>query len=108
MILDQMKEMFASAQKMSDEQGKFVASLVKQVETLTAKAKSKARSGPQEPAAADSISRLQAIGPHGQKRILHVRTLTKQSRQAHNRPRRTFHLPRGATKEAISSGSIWT
>ncbi|KAF2562117.1 hypothetical protein F2Q70_00015451 [Brassica cretica] len=41
MILDQMKEMFASAQKKSDEQGKLVASLTKQVETLTAKAKSK-------------------------------------------------------------------
>ncbi|KAF3504405.1 hypothetical protein F2Q69_00043259 [Brassica cretica] len=40
-ILDQMKEMFASAQKKSDEQGKLVASLTKQVETLTAKAKSK-------------------------------------------------------------------
>ncbi|KAF3496301.1 hypothetical protein DY000_02054224 [Brassica cretica] len=40
-ILDQMKEMFASAQKKSDEQGKLVASLAKQVETLTAKAKSK-------------------------------------------------------------------
>ncbi|KAF3514521.1 hypothetical protein F2Q69_00006482 [Brassica cretica] len=39
-ILDQMKEMFASAQKKSDEQGKLVASLAKQVETLTAKAKS--------------------------------------------------------------------
>ncbi|KAF3561564.1 hypothetical protein DY000_02015141 [Brassica cretica] len=36
-----MKEMFASAQKKSDEQGKLVASLPKQVETLTAKAKSK-------------------------------------------------------------------
>ena len=32
-ILDQMKEMFASAQKKSDEQGKLVASLAKQVET---------------------------------------------------------------------------
>ncbi|KAF3507846.1 hypothetical protein F2Q69_00004320 [Brassica cretica] len=41
-ILDQMKEMFASAQKKSDEQGKLVASLAKQVETLTAKARSKA------------------------------------------------------------------
>ncbi|KAF2545304.1 hypothetical protein F2Q70_00022197 [Brassica cretica] len=40
-ILDQMKEMFASAQKKSDKQGKLVASLAKQVETLTAKAKSK-------------------------------------------------------------------
>ena len=40
-ILDQMKEMFPSAQKKSDEQGKLVASLAKQVETLTAKAKSK-------------------------------------------------------------------
>ncbi|KAF3494746.1 hypothetical protein DY000_02053135 [Brassica cretica] len=40
-ILDQMKEMFASAQKKLDEQGKLVASLAKQVETLTAKAKSK-------------------------------------------------------------------
>ncbi|KAF3495510.1 hypothetical protein DY000_02054592 [Brassica cretica] len=40
-ILDQMKEMFASAQKKSDEQGKLVASLAKQVETLTEKAKSK-------------------------------------------------------------------
>ncbi|KAF3486211.1 hypothetical protein F2Q69_00054913 [Brassica cretica] len=40
-ILDQMKEMFASAQKKSDEQRKLVASLAKQVETLTAKAKSK-------------------------------------------------------------------
>ncbi|KAF2571998.1 hypothetical protein F2Q70_00003567 [Brassica cretica] len=39
--LDQMKEMFASAHKKSDEQGKLVASLAKQVETLTAKAKSK-------------------------------------------------------------------
>ncbi|KAF3535956.1 hypothetical protein F2Q69_00021807 [Brassica cretica] len=40
-ILDQMKEMFASAQKNLDEQGKLVASLTKQVKTLTAKAKSK-------------------------------------------------------------------
>ncbi|KAF2611205.1 hypothetical protein F2Q70_00011701 [Brassica cretica] len=40
-ILDQMKEMFASAQEKSDEQGKVMASLAKQVETLTAKAKSK-------------------------------------------------------------------
>ncbi|KAF2604685.1 hypothetical protein F2Q70_00027284 [Brassica cretica] len=40
-ILDQMKEMFASAQKKSDEQGKLVASLAKQVDTLTAKDKSK-------------------------------------------------------------------
>ena len=32
-ILDQMKEMFASAQKETDEQGKLVASLAKQVET---------------------------------------------------------------------------
>ncbi|KAF3538654.1 hypothetical protein F2Q69_00020048 [Brassica cretica] len=40
-ILDQMKEMFASAQKKSDEQGNLVASLAKQVETLMAKAKSK-------------------------------------------------------------------
>ncbi|KAF3556072.1 hypothetical protein F2Q69_00016563 [Brassica cretica] len=39
--MDQMKEMFASAQKNSDEQGKLVASLAKQVESLTAKAKSK-------------------------------------------------------------------
>ncbi|KAF2596575.1 hypothetical protein F2Q68_00010853 [Brassica cretica] len=116
MILDQKKEMFASAQKKLDEQGKLVASLAKLVETLTAKAKSKnprgamrARAGPREPAAAeDSISRLRAIGPHGQTKILQVRTLTKQSRQAHNRPRRTFHLPPGATKEAISSGSIKT
>ncbi|KAF3511942.1 hypothetical protein F2Q69_00007738 [Brassica cretica] len=44
-ILDQMKEMFASAQKKSDEQGKLVASLAKQVETLTAKARSKAPRG---------------------------------------------------------------
>ncbi|KAF3500269.1 hypothetical protein F2Q69_00041722 [Brassica cretica] len=39
--LNQMKVMFASAQKKSDEQGKLVASLAKQVETLTAKAKIK-------------------------------------------------------------------
>ncbi|KAF3594124.1 hypothetical protein DY000_02021219 [Brassica cretica] len=44
-ILDQMKEMFASAQKKTDEQGKLVASLTKQVETLTAKARSKAPRG---------------------------------------------------------------
>ncbi|KAF3506666.1 hypothetical protein F2Q69_00004319 [Brassica cretica] len=44
-ILDQMKEMFASAQKKSDEKGKLVAFLAKQVETLTAKARSKAPSG---------------------------------------------------------------
>ncbi|KAF3591241.1 hypothetical protein DY000_02023308 [Brassica cretica] len=44
-ILDQIKEMFASAQKKSDEQGKLVASLAKQVETLTAKAKSKNQRG---------------------------------------------------------------
>ncbi|KAF3507586.1 hypothetical protein F2Q69_00009720 [Brassica cretica] len=44
-ILDQMKELFASAQKKSDEQGKLVASLVKQVETLTAKARRKAPHG---------------------------------------------------------------
>ena len=44
-ILDQMKEMFASAQKKSDEQGKLVASLAKQVETLTAMARSKAPRG---------------------------------------------------------------
>ncbi|KAF3566022.1 hypothetical protein DY000_02014848 [Brassica cretica] len=40
-----MKEMFASAQKKSDEQGKLMASLAKQVETLTAKARSKAPLG---------------------------------------------------------------
>ncbi|KAF2545617.1 hypothetical protein F2Q70_00022378 [Brassica cretica] len=40
-ILDQIKEMFASAQKKSDKKGKLVASLAKQVEKLTAKAKSK-------------------------------------------------------------------
>ncbi|KAF2578427.1 hypothetical protein F2Q68_00004914 [Brassica cretica] len=44
-ILDQMKEMFASAQKKLDEQGKLVASLAKNVETLTAKARSKALRG---------------------------------------------------------------
>ncbi|KAL0706235.1 hypothetical protein Bca4012_072661 [Brassica carinata] len=44
-ILDQIKEMFASAQKKSDEQGKLVASLAKQVETLTAKARNKAPRG---------------------------------------------------------------
>ncbi|KAF3573265.1 hypothetical protein F2Q69_00059312 [Brassica cretica] len=44
-ILDQMKEMFACAQKKMDEQGKLVASLAKQVETLTAKARSKAPRG---------------------------------------------------------------
>ncbi|KAF3580970.1 hypothetical protein DY000_02030830 [Brassica cretica] len=44
-ILDQMKEMFASAQKKTDEQGKLVASLAKQVETLTTKARSKAPRG---------------------------------------------------------------
>ncbi|KAF3581923.1 hypothetical protein DY000_02030829 [Brassica cretica] len=44
-VLDQMKEMFASAQKKMDEQGKLVASLEKQVETLTAKARSKAPRG---------------------------------------------------------------
>ncbi|KAF2618300.1 hypothetical protein F2Q68_00039682 [Brassica cretica] len=44
-ILDQMKEMFASAQKKTDEQGKLVASLAKQVETLTAMARSKAPRG---------------------------------------------------------------
>ncbi|KAF3530300.1 hypothetical protein DY000_02040214 [Brassica cretica] len=44
-ILDQMKEMFASAQKKTDEQGKLVASLAKQVETLTAKAGSIAPRG---------------------------------------------------------------
>ncbi|KAF3571816.1 hypothetical protein F2Q69_00059429 [Brassica cretica] len=45
MILDQMKEMFASAQKKSDKQGKLAASLAKQVETLTAKARRKAPRG---------------------------------------------------------------
>ncbi|KAF3595230.1 hypothetical protein DY000_02021083 [Brassica cretica] len=40
-ILHQIKKMFTSAQKKSDEQAKLVASLAKQVETLTAKAKSK-------------------------------------------------------------------
>ncbi|KAF3537172.1 hypothetical protein F2Q69_00020036 [Brassica cretica] len=40
-ILDQMKEMFTSAQKKSDKKGKLVASLAKQVENLTAKGKSK-------------------------------------------------------------------
>ncbi|KAF3552738.1 hypothetical protein F2Q69_00012712 [Brassica cretica] len=40
-----MKEMFASAQKKTDEQGKLVASLAKQVETLMAKARSKAQRG---------------------------------------------------------------
>ncbi|KAL0876114.1 hypothetical protein Bca101_025819 [Brassica carinata] len=39
--LAQMKELFASAQKKSDEQDKLVASIAKQVETLTAKAMSK-------------------------------------------------------------------
>ncbi|KAF3525695.1 hypothetical protein F2Q69_00047005 [Brassica cretica] len=48
-ILDQMKEMFASAQKETDEQGKLVASLAKQVETLTAKARSKAPRGTTRP-----------------------------------------------------------
>ncbi|KAF2616262.1 hypothetical protein F2Q70_00012231 [Brassica cretica] len=42
---NQMKEIFASAQKKSDEQGKLVAYLAKQVETLTAKARSKAPRG---------------------------------------------------------------
>ncbi|KAF3600646.1 hypothetical protein F2Q69_00035649 [Brassica cretica] len=44
-ILDQVKEIFASAQKNSDEQGKLVASLAKQVEFLMAKARSKAPHG---------------------------------------------------------------
>ncbi|KAF2580448.1 hypothetical protein F2Q68_00005284 [Brassica cretica] len=44
-ILDQMKEMFASAQENSDEQRKLVASLAKQVENVTAKARSKAPCG---------------------------------------------------------------
>ncbi|KAF2597356.1 hypothetical protein F2Q68_00011232 [Brassica cretica] len=44
-ILDHMKEMFASAKKKSDEQGKLVASLAKHVQTLTAKARSKAPRG---------------------------------------------------------------
>ncbi|KAF3549682.1 hypothetical protein DY000_02010127 [Brassica cretica] len=43
--INAMKEMFASAQKKSDEQGKLVASLAKQVETLTVKARSKAPRG---------------------------------------------------------------
>ncbi|KAF3588234.1 hypothetical protein F2Q69_00029933 [Brassica cretica] len=40
-ILDQMKEMFASAQKKLDKQRKVVVSLAKQVETLTGKANSR-------------------------------------------------------------------
>ncbi|KAF2590831.1 hypothetical protein F2Q70_00038997 [Brassica cretica] len=40
-----MKEMFVSAQKKTDEQGKLVSSLAKEVETLTAKAMSKAPRG---------------------------------------------------------------
>ncbi|KAF3500497.1 hypothetical protein F2Q69_00042950 [Brassica cretica] len=44
-ILDQMKEMFASPQKKTDQHGKLVASLAKQVETLTVKARRKAPRG---------------------------------------------------------------
>ncbi|KAF3516284.1 hypothetical protein DY000_02059997 [Brassica cretica] len=54
-ILDQMKEMFASAQKKSDEEEKLVASLAKQVETLTTKAK---RKNPRGAARARSGRRL--------------------------------------------------
>ena len=38
-MLEQMKELFASAQKRSDEQEKLMSSLAKQVRTLTAKSK---------------------------------------------------------------------
>ncbi|KAF3575370.1 hypothetical protein F2Q69_00059304 [Brassica cretica] len=41
-IRDQIKEMFASSQKKTGKQGQLVASLAKQVETLTAKERSKA------------------------------------------------------------------
>ncbi|KAF2535256.1 hypothetical protein F2Q70_00005099 [Brassica cretica] len=108
-ILDQMKEMFASAQKKSDEQGMLVASLAKQVETLTAKAK---RKNPCGATRARSGRRLNFETPNDRAtradKDSSGQNPDEKSRQAHNQPRRTFHLSPGATKEAISSGSIWT
>ncbi|KAF3485998.1 hypothetical protein F2Q69_00052839 [Brassica cretica] len=69
-ILDHMKEMFASAKKKSDEQGKLVASLAKHVQTLTAKARSKASRGTTRARAVeDLISRLRANELHTRTRL---------------------------------------
>ena len=106
-ILDQMKEMFASAQKKSDEQGKLVASLAKQVETLKAKANSKNPCGATR---SRSGRRLDFETPSD------WATRADKDSSGQNTDetvppgaqptRRTFHLPPGATKEAISRGSI--
>ena len=107
-ILDQMKEMFASAQKKSDEQGKLVASLAKQVETLTAKARTEAPRGTTRARSGRRlISRLRAIELHTQTRLPQAKTLMKRSNQVHNQLRRTFHLLPSATKEKKSSASTW-
>ncbi|KAF3539140.1 hypothetical protein F2Q69_00020665 [Brassica cretica] len=108
-ILDQMKEMFASAHKKSDEQGKLVGSLAKQVETITAKARSKA---PRGTTRARSSRRLDFETPGNRVQKLHTRTrlpqaktLMKRSSQVHSQLRRTFHLLPRATKEKKSSAS---
>ncbi|KAF3494742.1 hypothetical protein DY000_02053139 [Brassica cretica] len=108
-ILDQMKEMFASTQKKSDEQGKLVASLAKQVETLTAKAKSK---NPRGATRARIGRRLDFETPSD-------RATRADKDSSGQNPDETvppgaqptaenLPPPAGATKEVISSGSIWT
>ncbi|KAF2553808.1 hypothetical protein F2Q68_00034213 [Brassica cretica] len=107
-ILDQMKEMYASTQKESDEQGKLMASLAKQVETLTAKARSKAPRGTQEPAVVEDLdSKLWAFELHTRTRLPQAKTLMKRSSQVHSQLQRTFHLLPGATEEKKSSASTW-
>ncbi|KAF2601295.1 hypothetical protein F2Q70_00026181 [Brassica cretica] len=105
-ILDQMKEMFASAQKKTDEQGKLVASLAKKVETLTAKAGSKA---PRRTTRARSGRRLDFKTPGN--RAAHAdKASSGQNPDETLQPgaqRRTFHLLLGATKEKKSSASTW-
>ena len=101
--------MFASAQKQADEQGKLVASLAKQVETLTAKAKSKA---PRGITRARSGRRLDFETPGDRAaradRLPQAKTLTNLSNRVRNRLRRIFHLPLGTAKKTTSNESTWT
>ncbi|KAF3542128.1 hypothetical protein F2Q69_00022385 [Brassica cretica] len=103
-----MKEMFASAQKKADEQGKLVASLAKQVETLTAKARSKA---PRGTTRARSGRRLDFKTPGN--RAAHAdkassgKNPDEMLSQVHSQLPRTFHLLPGETKEKKSSASTW-